>query len=94
MTGYREKAMRMIERARPASGGRPQTEAEWQKVQAASVELGYAMYRDQGMDKKKARSIAELIHGGAAGRLLLEMAFPEDGDRSSGSATPKKSKDL
>ena len=91
MTGYREKAMRMIERARPASGYRPETEAEWQRLLAASVELGYATCRHQGVEDKKARDLAELIWGGEAGRLLLEMAFSEDGDRSSGSATPTKS---
>ena len=84
--------MRMIERARPASGFRPQTEAEWQRLLAASVELGYANGRHQGVEDKKARAIAELIWGGRAGRLLLEMAFSEDSDRSSGSATPTKSK--
>jgi hypothetical protein len=71
------EAFRAMEAARPASGFRPETEVEWTKLQSAQVELAYAMYRDLGESAESARAIANLIHGGAAGRMLLEMAFPE-----------------
>lgn len=78
MTPYRRKALRMVEAARPASGYRPETEAEWQRLQAAQIEFACAMYRDIGKSEAEARAIAELIHGGAAGRLLLDISFSDD----------------
>jgi hypothetical protein len=78
MNKHTQKAFEMIEAARPASGYRPQTEAEWSALQAASVELGYAMGIESGKTDTHARQIAQLIYGGPAGRLLLEMAFKDD----------------
>jgi hypothetical protein len=75
MTDYLKKAIEMVKAARPASGFLPESEAEWIALQAASIEFGYAVYRSNGMPSKKAREVAQLIYGGAAGRLLLEMSF-------------------
>jgi hypothetical protein len=36
------------------------------------------MFRKNGMHSKKAREVAQLIYGGAAGRLLLELSFEDD----------------
>lgn len=69
------KLRRMMFAAIPASGYRPESEAEWRKLQDASVELAFEMYRSQGATKAKARALAKAIHGGALGRLLLEIAF-------------------
>lgn len=78
MTDYLKRAFVMVEASRPASGFRPQTPKEWRNVQKASEELGYAMFRQAGLDAKSARKLANEIYGGVAGRLLLEIAFSED----------------
>ena len=41
--------------------------------------MGYAMYREAGMSEREARDLAQQTHGGVAGRLLLSIAFGEDG---------------
>jgi hypothetical protein len=64
--------------AKPVSGFRPQTEAEWEKLQQAHIELGFAIFKAAGASNSEARTLSELINGGAAGRLLLEIAFSED----------------
>ena len=78
MSAYRKKAFAMLEAARPASGLRPETPEEWTQLQAALEELCYAMYRDNGMSNKEARRIAQQIHSGPIGLLLLEIGFSED----------------
>lgn len=78
MTDYLIKALLMVEAAKPASGFRPETPQEWRNAQKASEELGYAMFRQGGLDKKSARKLANEVYGGVAGRLLLEIAFSED----------------
>lgn len=78
MTDYLKKAIEMVEAARPASGFRPETEAEWITLQAASIEFLYAIYRSNGMPSKQAREVAQLIYGGPAGRLLLDLAYKDD----------------
>ena len=78
MADYLKKAIERVEAARPASGFRPETESEWIALQAASIEFGYAMFRKNGMPSKKAREVAQLIYGGSAGRLLLELSFEDD----------------
>jgi hypothetical protein len=78
MSAHRKKAFKMMEAARPASGFRPETPEEWARLQAALEELGYAMYRDNGMSSKEARCLAKQIHSGPIGLLLLEIGFRED----------------
>ena len=78
MRSYRKKAFEMLKAATPASGFRPETPEEWTRLQAALEELGYAMYRDNGMSSKDARRLAKQIHSGPIGLLLLEIGFSED----------------
>ena len=80
MTDYLRKAFEVIEAAKPASGFRPQTPQEWRNLHKASEELGYAMFRQGGLDEKAARKLANEIYGGVAGWVLLDIAFRE-GDR-------------
>lgn len=75
---YIRKAFEMMEGARPKSGSIPETPEEWNKLLAAAEEMAYAMYRDQGMDKRQARNIAKAVHGGDAGMLLLRLAFRDE----------------
>lgn len=70
-----KKAVDMLSAAKPASGVRPETPQEWEALQLATVEFGYAMFKENGMTNTQARHFAKLIYGGPAGRLLLEMAF-------------------
>jgi len=77
MTDYIKKAINKVEAAKPASGFRPNTPQEWRNLQEASKELGYAMFRQGGIDDKTARKLTNEIYGGVAGRLLLEIAFSE-----------------
>lgn len=77
---FSAKLRRKLDAAIPASGFRPETEAEWGKVQEAAVELAIAMYRAVGTSKAEAEAVAKAIHGGPQGRLLLEMAFSRNGD--------------
>ena len=75
-----EKIIRILNEARPASGYRPETEAEWKRLQAAQVELITEFLHGSGVEnnRKKARAVAEMIMGGSAGRTILEIAFSED----------------
>jgi hypothetical protein len=75
MTNHLRKALRIMAAARPASGFRPETAAEWQKLQRAQVEMGYAMFREGGMPHAPAKELAREIFGGAAGMILLDLAF-------------------
>ena len=72
-----KSAFERVGAARPASGFRPETESEWNALQAALLELGYAMFHANGMSAKKARELATTIYGGVAGRLLIELAFKD-----------------
>lgn len=71
------KAFRRLDAARPASGLRPETEAEWRKLQAANILLSEAMHRAMGAGKAEARRIARLIMGGPAGRTLIEFGLDQ-----------------
>jgi hypothetical protein len=71
------KAWKMLEAARPASGLRPETEAEWDVLLRAHEAFGYASFRFQGASEKAARALARAIHSGPAARVLLESAFQE-----------------
>lgn len=77
MSDYIKKAIEMVEAARPASGFRPETESEWNALQAALLEFGYAMFHANGMSATKARELATQVYGGAGGRLLIDLAFKD-----------------
>lgn len=77
MSPLTRKAFRRLDAARPASGLRPQTEAEWRKLQAANILVSEAMYRDLGASKAEARRIARLTMGGPAGRILIGFGFDQ-----------------
>ncbi len=79
MSAHLRRAILMMEAARPASGYKPETSAEWDRLTRTHEELGYAMYREAGMSEREARDLAQQTHGGVAGRLLLSIAFGEDG---------------
>jgi hypothetical protein len=75
------EAMQLLKAAKPASGGKPETHQEWEKLQQALEELSYAMFLDQGQSEAEARSLAHTIYDGAGGRLLMEMSFGVADDR-------------
>ena len=57
--------------------GLPRTEEEWNKLLAASEQMGIALFLMGGMSEKDARGLAKIIYGGAAGRILLEACLQE-----------------
>ncbi len=71
------KAMQMLEDARPASGFRPETTAEWQKLLRALEEMGYASLRASGLSDAQARDLAHQTYGNPCSLLLLDLAFSE-----------------
>ena len=77
MDNFIKSAFEIVEAARPASGFRPETESEWNALQSALLELGFAMFHSNGMPTKKARELATTIYGGVAGRLLIDLAFKD-----------------
>lgn len=77
MNYHTQKFLEIMRGAQPASGYRPQTEAEWLRRQLTMIAASYHMYRAIGVPKAEAKRVARLIHGGAAGRTLLEMSFAE-----------------
>ena len=77
MTDYLKKSVEMVMASKPASGFRPETTEEWQKVHAASEELDYAILRQGGMSEAAARKLANEIYVGLAGWMLLDIAFRE-----------------
>lgn len=79
MNSYTKRAVDLMMAARPASGFRPETEAEWVRLQHAVSELAYAVYRNAGLPEAQAREIAYLIYASPEGRLLLDIAFSEEG---------------
>jgi hypothetical protein len=78
MNEHLRKASLMLKAAKPASGFRPETPLEWDRLLRAHEELGYACYRTGGMADEEARALASQTHGGPAGLLLLSIAFSED----------------
>ena len=77
MNKHFQKALDAMAAARPASGFRPETQAEWIALQKAQEALGYAMFRDGGKSDAEARGMARAIFGGSGGRMLLDMAFSD-----------------
>lgn len=81
MNTFEKKYVAAVRKARPASGYRPQTEAEWKRLQIGMIQATYYLYRANGASNREARAIAKLIHGGTGGRILLELAFDDEGER-------------
>lgn len=81
MNTFEKKYVAAMRKARPTSGYRPETEAEWKRLQIGMIQATYYLYRANGASKREARAIAKLLHGGAAGRILLEVAFSDQGER-------------
>lgn len=77
MTAHAKKWRATLQKAIPASGFRPETAAEWKRLQLAQVKAAYLMFRANGIPRSEAKRVARLIHGGKAGRILLEIAFGE-----------------
>jgi hypothetical protein len=75
MTDYLKRALLMVEAAKPASGFRPETPQEWNRLLIAFEELGFAMYCDLGKSTKEARRLTKQTHSGQAGLLLLQIGF-------------------
>ena len=80
MTNNQKKAAAAWRKAIPASGFRPETPLEWNRLQRASILGAYYMYRDMGKTKAEAKKLAKLTHGGPAGRLILEAAFSDSSE--------------
>jgi hypothetical protein len=82
MDYHTKKYVEILSKAIPASGYYPAKEVEWVRLQRAMVDASYHMYRANGVPKAQAKCLAHLIHGGLAGRLLLDAVFnePEDGE--------------
>ena len=82
MNKHLQKAFDEMAAAKPASGFRPENEAEWVALQRAQEEMVYAMFRVSGNSDVEARALAHAMYGGAAGRRLLDVAFSEGPSRS------------
>lgn len=80
MSKYRRRALAMLEAARPTSGDRPESNAEWRKLLRATEELAYAMYREGGLPEKKARALAQLTCSGDFGMYLLQASYGVGGN--------------
>lgn len=77
MNHHAKKYAEILNKARPVSGYRPQAHREWVRLQRAMVDASYHLYRGMGATKAEAKRMARLIHGGLAGRRLIEMSFAE-----------------
>jgi hypothetical protein len=77
MSPLTRKALRRLDAAHPSSGLRPQTEAEWRKLQVAHIALSEAMHRDLGASEAEAKRLAHLIMGGPAGRVLIGFGLDQ-----------------
>jgi hypothetical protein len=73
---HTQKAIAMMNAAKPKSGFKPDTPEEQRNLQAALKDFSYAMYRDAGINDQEARMVANLI-GGDVGEMLLRLAFKE-----------------
>ena len=71
------KAMLMLDAAKPASGFRPETPEEWEKLHRALEEMGYACLRSSGMSDARARALARETYGSPGFLLLVDLAFSE-----------------
>lgn len=71
------KAMLMLDAAKPASGFRPETPEEWEKLHRALEEMVYAYLRSVGMNDGKARTLARETYSSPGFLLLVDFAFSE-----------------
>ncbi|PUE59348.1 hypothetical protein B9Z44_07065 [Limnohabitans curvus] len=69
------KAVEKLLAAKPASGLRPETDAEWLALQQANEVLAYEIFRSGGMPSADARVLAQALFGGSTGRELLDIAL-------------------
>lgn len=75
-------ALHALEKARPASGFRPETEEEWARLQAAQLNYFAVMLEEtQDLSRSEAERVARIVFGGIAGRVILEAAFREEEPR-------------
>lgn len=72
-----ERAVEMLEAARPTSGFRPETTEEWLKVGHAVEEMMYASLVYSGKSEAEARALAQLAIWSPLGSVLLDIAFSE-----------------
>jgi len=72
------RGIAMMKSSTPDGNTWPRNEEEWGKAVAAIEQMGFAMYLEMGMPEAKARAMAQMTHGGRAGRLLLETAQQAD----------------
>lgn len=77
MNKHEIKAFQMMKDAKPASGFRPETEAEWVALQNAQVEMGYAALRNSGKSDREARAMAHAIYGGPAFRKIMDIMYSD-----------------
>ena len=77
MSNQLKKAFKMMAAARPASGFRPETPEEWDKLQKAQVAAGCALFIKGGATPEIARNLANEIYGGDVGRIILDISFRE-----------------
>jgi hypothetical protein len=71
------KAMQMLEAAKPASGFRPETPAEWRTLLRAHEEMIYACLRKAGKSDAQARVIAKQTFSSPIGLSVIDIAFSE-----------------
>lgn len=75
-----QQAIDNVESARPASGFRPETEAEWAVLQSAIMKLTIVMYRGMGLSEAEAERIGRQLYGGKLGRSILNAIYSERSD--------------
>ena len=83
MNKHFQRAFDLLVAAKPASGFRPETQAEWVALLKAHEGMGYAIFRDAGKSDAEARALARELFGGAAALMLLDIAFSGDGNVTS-----------
>jgi len=75
------RGIAMMKSSTPDGNTWPRNEEEWGKAVAAIEQMAFAMYLEMGMPETEARTLARMTHGGAAGRLLLEISQQADRER-------------
>ncbi len=76
-----QRGLAMMKSSTPDGNTWPRDEAEWGKAVAALEQMGFATYLKAGMPETEARTLARMTHGGAAGRLILEISQQADRER-------------
>ena len=76
-----QRGLAMMKSSTPDGNTWPRNEDEWGKAVAAIEQMGFVMYLEMGMQEAEARAMAQMTHGGRAGRLLLETAQQVDRER-------------